>query len=150
MTNNQPTQYASGGANAQDGALPIRKCKNCPGDIVWVTSNRTGKRYPVNISYGRSNQRFYVKTNFHKCDEVLAKIAEFEEGEPQHAERRKREAFYLAHKDAIVNAEYAAMDARRAAKAAGNEAEANRISEVEQDYEALLAEFGQTEAEAQA
>lgn len=148
MANNQPTQYASGGANAQDGALPIRKCKNCPGGIVWATSNRTGKRYPVNISYGRSNQRFYVKTDFHKCGEVLAKIAEFEEGERLHAERRKREAFFLANYDAIVNAQYAATDARRAAKASGNEAEADRISEVEQDYEVLLAEFGQKEAEA--
>jgi hypothetical protein len=77
MTNNTQTEYATGGANAQDGALPIRTCKNCQSDIVWVTSARTGKCYPVNISYGRSNQRFYVKTNFHKCDEVIAARTEY-------------------------------------------------------------------------
>lgn len=67
MNNTEQVQYATGGANFQDGALPICNCKHCGNEIVWATSNRTGKKYPVDIQNGYNNQRFYIKSNFHNC-----------------------------------------------------------------------------------
>ncbi len=65
--------YASGGAVSQDGILAISECKRCGEQIVWATSSRTGKHYPVTVSRGYLGQRFYVNSDIHKCDEVLAK-----------------------------------------------------------------------------
>ena len=79
------TIYASGGAQSQDGMLPIRNCKTCGNEIVFAKSLRTGKFYAVNISRGYHGQRFYVKANAHKCAEVMAQreadTAAYERGE---------------------------------------------------------------------
>jgi len=61
--------YASTGAVRQHGGkLPIRLCKFCGTQIVWCKSQRTGKNYPVNVTRGYLDQRFYMGHNFHKCD----------------------------------------------------------------------------------
>lgn len=73
MTNPQSTQYASPGAvNQTGGRLPIKHCKRCHAAIVWCTSKRTGKGYPVNVSTGYHDQRFYIGSNVHRCEPVLA------------------------------------------------------------------------------
>ena len=70
------THYASpGGVRQHGGSLPIRTCKTCAEDIVWVTSQRTGKSYPVNISRGYHGQRFYMGHNVHRCEDTFAKRA---------------------------------------------------------------------------
>lgn len=61
-------RYAHGGAVQQDGPLAICLCKTCGREIVFATSKRTGKKYPVCVSYGRRNQAMYVKCDIHKCD----------------------------------------------------------------------------------
>ena len=77
-TQTQKLGYASGGAVAQDGMLPVKHCKRCdeagfPGqEIVWATSKRTGRAYPVNVTHGYHDQKFYMKHNVHKCDQVQA------------------------------------------------------------------------------
>jgi hypothetical protein len=68
MTTTQQTRYASDGAVRQDGPLPITTCDDCGKEMVWATSNRTGKKYRVAITKGYLDQRFYMKNNFHTCD----------------------------------------------------------------------------------
>lgn len=72
MINNmtQDLGFASPGANRQEGPLRIVVCKYCGDQIVWATSARTGKRYPVSISHGYNGQRYYNKSRFHNCREV--------------------------------------------------------------------------------
>lgn len=72
------TRYASEGAVNQGGSRPIRKCNKCAAEIVLVKSDKTGKFYPVSVSNGRSGMAFYIKSNLHKCDEVLLETALFE------------------------------------------------------------------------
>jgi len=62
------TKYATGGAVRQDGPLAISLCKTCGREIVFATSKRTGKKYPVCVQYGRRNQPIYAKHDIHKCD----------------------------------------------------------------------------------
>ena len=59
--------YADGGANTQDGKLPIYDCTTCGAEVVWATSNRTGNKYLVNIRTGASGARFYMKHDIHTC-----------------------------------------------------------------------------------
>jgi hypothetical protein len=61
------TKFASDGGVSQEGMLPIRRCKFCDAEIVWATSKRTGKRYPVQVQHGHLSQRFYAKHIVHKC-----------------------------------------------------------------------------------
>lgn len=62
------TQYASqGGVTQNGGSLPITHCKRCHVRIVWPTSRRTGKRYPVTVSRGYHDQPFYIGSNVHRC-----------------------------------------------------------------------------------
>lgn len=57
------TRYASEGAVRQDGPLPINACKFCGQPVVWATSRKTGKRYPVSVAAWENT--FYVKSNLH-------------------------------------------------------------------------------------
>jgi hypothetical protein len=70
------TDYASPGAvNQHGGNLPIKRCKRCGNEIVWATSKRTGRAYPVDVSHGEMGQRFYIGSNIHKCQEILDRRA---------------------------------------------------------------------------
>lgn len=64
--------YASSGAVRQhDGKLKIYQCNECHGQVVWVTSKKTGKFYLVNVRHGaESGARFYMGHDIHKCSEV--------------------------------------------------------------------------------
>lgn len=64
--------YASEGAVRQDGPLAVKVCKNCDSPIVWAKSRKSGKNYPVNVTTGYLGQRFYMKNNFHNCEQVMA------------------------------------------------------------------------------
>lgn len=64
--------YASGGAVTQDGHLAIYECTTCGNEVVWATSKKTGRKYLVNVRKGMSGTRYYVKANFHKCEEIMA------------------------------------------------------------------------------
>ena len=75
---NEDLGYASEGAVKQEGSLKVHVCKRCASLFVWATSKRTGKCYMVNVQRGHLDQKFYMKNDFHKCDEVLAKQAETE------------------------------------------------------------------------
>jgi len=69
MTTTQPTEYASqGGVRQHGGSLPIRHCSTCGDEIVFPTSTRTGRRYPVSVSRGYKGQRFYIGANVHRCE----------------------------------------------------------------------------------
>jgi hypothetical protein len=90
---------SQGGVRQNGGTLPIYECRRCaeagyPGEqIVWPTSKRTSKRYPVDVSRGYHGQRFYMGHNVHKCDEVQARraaaIAEFEAHEARQVQGRE-------------------------------------------------------------
>jgi hypothetical protein len=61
--------FASPGAVRQHGNnLPIRECARCGDQIVWVTSSRTGRRYPANVRTGYLDQRFYIGSDLHPRD----------------------------------------------------------------------------------
>lgn len=62
--------FITGGAQTQDGALAAYLCNTCNVDVVWATSTRTGRKYLVNVHRGHLGQRFYVKHQPHKCQEV--------------------------------------------------------------------------------
>jgi hypothetical protein len=68
MTIDRPLVYASSGAVKQDGPLLICICKTCGDEIVFATSRKTNKKYPVNIRRGHLDQRFYMKNDIHKCE----------------------------------------------------------------------------------
>lgn len=69
MTTSQTTEFASPGAvHAQGEPLPIRRCNTCSQEIVFCTSKRTGRRYPVSVSHGYKGQRFYIGANVHRCE----------------------------------------------------------------------------------
>lgn len=67
-TTHPPLGFAGEGAVHQDGRLPIRECRYCGLLIVWATSKRTAKRYPVNVRRGHLNQCFYMKHDVHRCE----------------------------------------------------------------------------------
>jgi hypothetical protein len=73
-------QYAREGAIRQDGPLPITACKSCGCPIVWATSRKNGKRYPVSVAGWEDV--YYVKSNLHSREvctrnqEVSARNAE--------------------------------------------------------------------------
>lgn len=69
---NERGTYATGGAVNQDGDLPIYDCTTCGNEVVWATSNRTGRRYLVNVSRGEQGRRFYMKHNVHDCARIMA------------------------------------------------------------------------------
>jgi hypothetical protein len=66
--------YASGGAQHQDGKLPIYDCNACGAEVVWATSNRTGRKYLANCYQGMNGTRFYVKASPHKCGPAATKV----------------------------------------------------------------------------
>lgn len=78
--------YAGEGAVRQEGSLPLYQCNACGSEVVWATSNRTGRKYLVAISKGYHDQRFYVKANAHKCGEVLAERSKAVAHDAAHAE----------------------------------------------------------------
>jgi hypothetical protein len=80
----EPAAYASEGAVRQEGSLRVSECRYCAAEIVWATSRRTSKRYPVTVSRGYLDQRYYNKRNAHSCqaaDPVGHYVAEYG---PQH------------------------------------------------------------------
>lgn len=64
---NPDGMYIDGGAVAQDGKLPAYLCNTCGADVVWATSNRTGRKYLANVYRNRNGARFYVKHQPHNC-----------------------------------------------------------------------------------
>jgi hypothetical protein len=44
----------------------VTHCKKCGKPIFWVKSQRTGKFYPVNITYV-NGKNHYRRNDFHKC-----------------------------------------------------------------------------------
>lgn len=70
------TEYASPGAQAHQrgGLLAITRCRSCGAEIVFATSKRTGKRYPVSVSHGYKGQRFYMGHNVHRCSEPQPEV----------------------------------------------------------------------------
>lgn len=73
----QVNVYAGQGAVRQaGGSLKVYVCNACHSEVVWAESKRTGRKYLVNVSRGYMDQRFYIGSNVHKCDEVLAGRAE--------------------------------------------------------------------------
>ena len=72
--------FVSPGAVAQHGGkLPAYVCNTCHAEVVWVESKRTGKHYLVDVSYGQSQNRFYIGRNFHDCEKKLALTKAFDE-----------------------------------------------------------------------
>lgn len=58
----------------RDESYPVSECKFCGRDIVWLTSKRTGKRYPADVvrtqsesAYRSSNLRVAPWMGAHKC-----------------------------------------------------------------------------------
>jgi hypothetical protein len=49
----------------------IGKCRHCGDRIAWLTSQRTGKNYPVNINEYEQDQladgALVKKNDFHQC-----------------------------------------------------------------------------------
>lgn len=71
MTTTERVRYASQGAVRQNGgSLPIRYCRTCHREIVWCESKRTGKSYPVNVTYGYNHNAFYIGANIHRCEDT--------------------------------------------------------------------------------
>jgi hypothetical protein len=64
------TEFAGEGAVRQEGPLRITNCKRCGIEIVWATSSKSGKKYPVNVEQGYLDQRYYNKRNAHDCSEA--------------------------------------------------------------------------------
>lgn len=60
--------YTSGGANTQDGNLKLYRCNTCRREVVWATSNNTGRKYLADVYTGQSGARFYVKASAHQCE----------------------------------------------------------------------------------
>ena len=63
--------YISGGANTQDGVLKLYVCNTCHRDVVWATSNGTGRKYLANVFRGHLDQRYYVKASAHTCEPAI-------------------------------------------------------------------------------
>ena len=62
--------FMTGGAVRQDRPLNVMTCNECQREVVWATSNRTGRMYLVNVSRGHLDQRFYVKADAHDCNVI--------------------------------------------------------------------------------
>jgi hypothetical protein len=104
------TEYASPGAvNQHDGALPIRECKRCGAQIVWVTSQR--------------DQPYYVGAYMHPQDcadrkvvesaKMDALVAREQEGpEAADAQLAARWAYNAEYAAATTDQERADADAR--------------------------------------
>ncbi len=66
--------FASPGAvKAQGETLPVYICNGCQSEVVWAESKRTGRRYLVSVSTGRSGQRYFIGANVHKCEDAESK-----------------------------------------------------------------------------
>lgn len=66
--------WIGGGLNNQDGALEVVFCTRCGHHIVWATSNRSGKKYRVNVRISERGNRYYVKSDFHQCSDEAIEI----------------------------------------------------------------------------
>jgi hypothetical protein len=122
--NDHMTEYASPGAvNQHDGALPIRECKRCGAQIVWVTSQRTGRVYPVTVRRGQRDQPYYVGAYMHPQDcadrkvvesaKMDALVAREQEGpEAADAQLAARWAYNAEYAAATTDQERADADAR--------------------------------------
>jgi len=66
-TTRYPDRWASDGAVNQEGSLPLYRCNGCKAEVVWVTSNRTGRKYLASVFQSRSGARFYIKRAPHTC-----------------------------------------------------------------------------------
>lgn len=62
--------YVSEGSARQEGDLKLYACNGCQRHVVWATSNRTGRKYLVNVYGGglSGGMRYYVKASAHQCD----------------------------------------------------------------------------------
>jgi hypothetical protein len=104
-TRTSQTVYATpGGVNQHDGKLPIRTCDRCGRDIVFPTSRRTGKRYPVTVSRNSMGARFYMGHNLHgrDCGErAEAERAEMRLLDAIHALNTEKSALYRIVQEAL-------------------------------------------------
>ena len=64
---NTTTVWASDGAVNQGGSKQVKLCNKCNAEIVFCQSKKSGKWYPVNVSRGYHDQRFYMGHNVHRC-----------------------------------------------------------------------------------
>lgn len=68
-TSHQTSHYASpGGVRQHGGSLRVSECKRCHAEVAWPTSQRTGRRYMVNVRTGAKGQRFYQGNDLHRCN----------------------------------------------------------------------------------
>lgn len=69
--------YATVGAVRQSGgSLPVYCCNTCNQEVVWATSQRTGRKYLCNVSYGYHHNRYYIGADLHDCQKRLAYLAQ--------------------------------------------------------------------------
>jgi hypothetical protein len=67
--------FASVGAVRQSGgSLPIYICNGCGDEVVWATSQRTGRKYLARVHHGYLGQRFYVAASLHDCAKRRSEI----------------------------------------------------------------------------
>lgn len=66
---NGNTVYATPGAvNQKGGSLKIMWHNECGEQVVWVTSQRTGRFYLVNVRENYNGARFYMGHDIHNHD----------------------------------------------------------------------------------
>jgi hypothetical protein len=63
----------TGAVRQHDGELPLYICNACGSEVVWATSQRTGRSYLAAVSHGYNGARYYVAANLHDCARVLAR-----------------------------------------------------------------------------
>lgn len=63
-----------GGVRQNGGLLPLYTCNACGAEVVWATSNRTGRKYLVTVGRNYNGARYYRGDNIHprNCGEVRA------------------------------------------------------------------------------
>ena len=65
-TSRVPNAFAGQGAVRQNGGtLPVYRCGECYGEVVWATSARTGRKYLANVFSGYHRQRYYIGASLH-------------------------------------------------------------------------------------
>jgi hypothetical protein len=77
--------FASMGAVRQNGGkLPIYVCNTCHHEVCWATSTRTGRKYLVNVRRGNLDQRYYIGSDIHRCEEAMAVVNAIREEQAKH------------------------------------------------------------------
>ena len=84
----------TGAVRQHDGKLALYVCNTCDSDVVWATSQKTGRHYLANVFGGLNSARYYVASSIHDCAPALKRRAEYRERDEEIARKPERDAHY--------------------------------------------------------